>query len=136
MQEMIAQPGASEGVGRLREKFIVVPLTNLSWASVVSSSKHANVQWDGILSCEFLGFYKPSLQAYLRGVDMLGLQLRECLKISYDGLDLEAAQSAGLATAQLMCGETDIDMQGFGRSDTAFDMVAKDFPDLCSRLGV
>ena len=37
----------------------------------------ARVQWDGILSCEFLGYYKPSLQAYKKGVSLLGLQPAE-----------------------------------------------------------
>lgn len=133
--QLNAQPGAAGGIDRLRTKFTVVCLTNLSWASVVNSSKLANIQWDGILSCEFLGFYKPSRQAYLQGVRSLGLEPPECLKVSYDGLDLEAAQSAGLATAQLMSGATDIDMTGFGNSNNTFDIVAKDSLGLCDNLG-
>lgn len=60
--------GDAEGISRLRSRYTVVVLTILSWESIVSSSKAANVQWDGILSCEFLAYYKPSRQAYLRGV--------------------------------------------------------------------
>ena len=92
--QLYVQPGSAEGINRLRKRYTVVSLTNLSWASVVSSSKNAQIQWDGILSCEFLGFYKPALQAYLKGVNALGLEPRKCLKISYDGVDLEAAQAA------------------------------------------
>ena len=55
--------GAPEAIERLRTKYTVVVLTILSWESIVNSSKRARVQWDGILSCEFLGYYKPSLQA-------------------------------------------------------------------------
>ena len=56
--------GAAEAINRLRTRYTVVVLTVLNWKSIVSSSKEAGVQWDGILSCEFLGYYKPSLQAY------------------------------------------------------------------------
>jgi 2-haloacid dehalogenase len=52
--------GAPEAINRLRTRYTVVVLTILSWESIVSSSKAAQVQWDGILSCEFLGYYKPS----------------------------------------------------------------------------
>ncbi|MEX0344715.1 MAG: HAD family hydrolase [Rhizobiaceae bacterium] len=131
-----AQSGSAEGVDRLRTRYTVVCLTNLSWASVVSSSKTNQIQWDGILSCEFLGFYKPALQAYLKGVSALGLKPHECLKISYDGVDLEAAQAAGLKTAQLETGETELDLKGFGGSNTTFDTSATDLLDLCDRLGV
>jgi 2-haloacid dehalogenase len=43
--------GATEAIKRLRTKYTVVVLTVLSWESIVSRSKAAKVQWDGILSC-------------------------------------------------------------------------------------
>ena len=74
--------GAPEAIDRLRTKYTVVVLTILSWESIVNSSKTARVQWDGILSCEFLGYYKPSLQAYKKGVSLLGLQPAEARRES------------------------------------------------------
>jgi len=43
--------GATEAIKRLRTKYRVVVLTILSWECIVSWSKAAKVQWDGILSC-------------------------------------------------------------------------------------
>jgi 2-haloacid dehalogenase len=43
--------GAPEAIKRLPTKYTVVVLTILIWESIVSSSKAAKVQWDGILSC-------------------------------------------------------------------------------------
>ena len=74
--------GAAEAINRLRTKYTVVVLTILSWESIVSSSKTAKVQWDGILSCEFLGYYKPSLQAYLKGTGLLGLRPDEAMMVA------------------------------------------------------
>ncbi len=129
--------GASAAINRLRAKFTVVVLTILSWESIVSSSKAAQVHWDGILSCEFLGYYKPSLQAYLRGVSLLGLQPAEAMMVAAHEGDLTAARAAGLHTAHVTVPEADVIDEAFEQPDTAnFDVEAKDFEALCQQLGV
>ena len=54
-----AWPDAPAAIERLRSRYTVVVLTVLSWSIVVDCSKHNGIDWDGILSCEFLGDYKP-----------------------------------------------------------------------------
>jgi len=129
--------GASEAVDRLRTKFTVIVLTILSWKSIVKSSKRAGINWDGILSCELLGYYKPSLQAYLKGVNLLGLQPAEAMMVAAHEGDLAAAQAAGLKTALVSVPEEDSVDEGFGQqAATAFDVAAGDFQALCLQLGV
>ncbi|MGM0538031.1 MAG: HAD family hydrolase [Thermodesulfobacteriota bacterium] len=129
--------GAAAAIERLRSKYTVIVLTILSWKSIVRSSKAARVQWDGILSCEFLGYYKPSLQAYLRGVSLLGLQPEEAMMVAAHEGDLAAAQAAGLKTAYVKVPEEDKVSEGFGQGGgTAFDVQAPDFQALCRELGV
>jgi 2-haloacid dehalogenase len=129
--------GAPEAIERLRSKYTVVVLTILSWESIVSSSKAANVQWDGILSCEFLGHYKPSLQAYLKGTRLLGLKPDEAMMVAAHEGDLAAAQAAGMHTAYVKVPEEDNMSEGFEQpSETHFDVVAGDFDGLCRELGV
>ena len=129
--------GAPAAINRLRTKYTVVVLTILSWESIVSSSKEAQVHWDGILSCEFMGYYKPSLQAYLRGVSLLGLQPAEAMMVAAHEGDLAAAQAAGLRTAYVNVPEEDNVSEGFEQpSSTNFDVEAKDFEALCQKLGV
>lgn len=129
--------GAPEAINRLRTKYTVVVLTILSWESIVSSSKAAKVYWDGILSCEFLGYYKPSLQAYLKGISLLGLKPAEAMMVAAHEGDLAAAQAAGLRTAYVNVPEEDNIAEGFERpSKTIFDVEAKDFETLCRKLGV
>jgi len=129
--------GAPAAINRLRTKYTVVVLTILSWESIVSSSKEARVQWDGILSCEFLGYYKPSLQAYLKGVSLLGLKPAEAMMVAAHEADLAAAQAAGLHTAYVGVPEKDNLAEGFGQPEsTNFDVEANDFEALCQKFGV
>jgi 2-haloacid dehalogenase len=129
--------GAPEAIDRLRTNYTVVVLTILSWESIVNSSKRARVQWDGILSCEFLGYYKPSLQAYLKATRLLGLEPSEAMMVAAHEGDLAAARAAGLHTAHVNVPEEDNMAEGFGRPDDAnFDIEARDFDALCRKLGV
>jgi len=128
--------GAPAAINRLRAKYTVVVLTILSWESIVNSSKAAGVQWDGILSCEFLGYYKPSLQAYLKGVGLLGLQPAEAMMVAAHEGDLTAAQAAGLHTAYVKVPEEDVINEAFEQPESAsFDVEAQDFEALCQKLG-
>ncbi len=129
--------GAPEAIERLRKKYTVVVLTILKWESIVNSSKAAGVQWDGILSCEFMGYYKPSLQAYLKGTQLLGLKPAESMMVAAHEGDLAAAQAAGLHTAYVNVPEEDNMAEGFGQPDDSnFDIEAQDFDVLCRKLGV
>jgi len=129
--------GAAQAIDRLRTRYTVVVLTILSWESIVQSSKRARVQWDGILSCEFLGYYKPSLQAYLKATGLLGLKPSEAIMVAAHEGDLAAARAAGLLTAYVNVPEEDNMAEGFEEPDDAnFDIEARDFDELCRKLGV
>ncbi|MCF8144333.1 MAG: HAD hydrolase-like protein [Deltaproteobacteria bacterium] len=129
--------GAAEAIDRLRTRYTVVVLTILSWESIVQSSKRARVQWDGILSCEFLGYYKPSLQAYLKATGLLGLKPSEAIMVAAHEGDLAAARAAGLHTAYVNVPEEDNMAEGFEEPDDPnFDIEARDFDELCRKLGV
>ena len=129
--------GAPEAIDRLRSKYTVVVLTILSWESIVNSSKAARVQWDGILSCEFLGYYKPSLEAYLKGTRLLGLKPAEAMMVAAHDSDLSAARAAGMHTAYVNVPEEDTPFEGVDQQGkTDFDVEAGDFETLCNRLKV
>ena len=130
-------PGAPEAIDRLRTKYTVVVLTILSWESIVNSSKRARVQWDDILSCEFLGYYKPSLQAYLKATRLLGLKPSEAIMVAAHEGDLAAARAVGLHTAFVTVPEEDNMAEGFeAPEDANFDIEVRDFDGLCHQLGV
>ena len=131
-------PGAPDAINRLRTRYTVVVLTILSWESIVNSSKEARVQWDGILSCEFLGYYKPSLQTYIKATDLLGLRPEQAMMVAAHRGDLAAAQSTGMHTAFVQAPEEDNVDAGFGKTSegTKFDVEADGFDALCRQLRV
>jgi len=67
-----AWPDAAAAIEKLRSRYTVTVLTVLSWSIAVDCSKHNGISWDGILSCEFLGHYKPDAEAYQRAVSLTG----------------------------------------------------------------
>jgi len=72
---MNAWPGSAECLEALRSRYKVTVLTVMSWAIAVDCSKHNGISWDGILSCEFLGHYKPEPEAYHASARYLGLDI-------------------------------------------------------------
>lgn len=130
-----AWPDAPAAIERLRGRYTVVVLTVLSWSLVVDSSKAAGVTWDGILSCEFLGHYKPDKEAYLAGARLLGLAPHEVMMVAAHPGDLRAAMAAGFHAAYVpRPGE-----RGAGNDPDFSPMAdaainARDFPDLADQL--
>ena len=94
---MNAWPGSAECLEALRSRYKVTVLTVMSWAIAVDCSKHNGISWDGILSCEFLGHYKPEPEAYHASAKYLGLDISEVMMCAAHKGDLQAAARAGHA---------------------------------------
>ena len=128
-------PDAPQALEQLRSRYTVVVLTILSWALVVDSSKIAGITWDGILSCEFLGHYKPDPDAYQAGVKLLGIAPHEAMMVAAHPGDLRAAKAAGLHTAYVpRPGERGEGNDPDLSPQPDFDVNATDFPDLARQL--
>ena len=132
---MNAWPGSAECLEALRSRYKVTVLTVMSWAIAVDCSKHNGISWDGILSCEFLGHYKPEPEAYHASAKYLGLDISEVMMCAAHKGDLKAAARAGMPTAYVPVaterGEgNDPDMS----PDPSFTVNATDFPDLARQL--
>ena len=132
---MNAWPGSAECLEALRSRYKVTVLTVMSWAIAVDCSKHNGISWDGILSCEFLGHYKPEPEAYQASAKYLGLDISEVMMCAAHKGDLQAAARAGMPTAYVPVaterGEgNDPDMS----PDPSFTVNATDFADLARQL--
>lgn len=130
-----AWPDAPEAIAQLRSRYTVVVLTVLSWAIAVDSSKAAGIGWDGILSCEFLGHYKPEPEAYQTGVRLLGIAPSAAMMVAAHPADLRAAKAAGLQTAFVpRPGERGVGNDPDLSPQPDFDVNAADFADLARQL--
>jgi 2-haloacid dehalogenase len=129
-----AWPDANPAIQRLRQKYTVVVLTVLSFSVVVDSSKHSGIDWDGIISCEFLPHYKPDVEAYLDAVELLGVEPAEVMMVAAHEWDLSAAREAGLMTAYVPRPRERGDANMARPELPGAHVNAADFADLADRL--
>lgn len=130
---MDAWPDFGPALPRLRSRFTVVVLTVLSWSIAVDCSKRNDLWWDGILSCEMLGAYKPDPEAYQRGAELLGCEPDEVMMVASHPGDLRAAMAVGFRTAYVLPRHDE--PGGFDDGNPYdFDVVVEDFTALADRL--
>lgn len=128
-------PDSVSGLTRLKERFIIAPLSNANVRLALDVAKAAQLPWDAILGAEVAGAYKPDPAAYLRTVEILGLVPDQVAMVAAHNSDLAAAESVGLRTAFVVRpteygpGQTtDLSAEG------DWDVVAEDVEDLADQL--
>ena len=130
-------PDSPPGLGRLKAKFIIATMSNGNVALMTNMAKYGGLPWDCILGAELAQAYKPDPQTYLTGADLLGLEPGQVMMVAAHQGDLRAAAAVGLKTAFV---PRPLEF-GPGRApdptpDPSFHIVAEDFRDLASQLGV
>ena len=142
---------APKNIEKLRSRFKVAVLTVLSLKIAILSSKHNNISWDMVFSCEFLGHYKPDIKSYQKASELLGLRPEQVMMCAAHENDLDAAKKAGLRTAYVHVPEEleavmshyQLTKEAIGLNDKisgkipdngAYDIVAQDFNDLSKKL--
>jgi 2-haloacid dehalogenase len=128
-------PDARPGLERLRQRFIVAPLSNGNVSLLTNMAKQAGLRWDCILSAELARHYKPDPEVYLTAAALLGLEPAQVMMVAAHNEDLRAARSVGFSTAFVYRTEeygphqtTDL------APDPTVDIVARDFNDLADQL--
>jgi 2-haloacid dehalogenase len=129
-------PDAVPGLTRLKRKFILATLSNGNVALMVNMAKRAGLPWDAILGAEVARHYKPQPEAYLTTAALLGLRPEQCLMVAAHNGDLAAASALGLRTA-FVPRPTE---HGAGQTKDVtpareWDVIARDFEDLATKLG-
>ncbi|NKC32453.1 haloacid dehalogenase type II [Falsiroseomonas selenitidurans] len=129
-------PDSVAGLARLKQRFLIAPLSNGNIALMLNLAKRAGLPWDAILGAEVARAYKPSPAAYLNTAEILGLAPGQCMLVAAHNNDLAAARRAGFRTA-FVPRPTE---HGPGqKTDLApeqdWDAVAESFPALADRLG-
>ena len=129
-------PDVVSGLTRLKERYIIAPLSNGNVSLMVNLAKHSGLPWDVILGAEVANAYKPDPEAYRRAAALLDLDPATCLMVAAHNSDLVAAAGIGMKTA-FVARPTE-----YGQEQTAdlspehdFDVVARSFDDLADQLG-
>ena len=127
-------PESPAALRRLRERSIVVPVSNGNVALMVHLARHADLTWDTILGAEPARAYKPDPAVYRTAAAMLRLPPERCMMVAAHNGDLRAAAAVGLRTAFVHRPlEFGPERQGETAEGT-YDFVAADLADLADQL--
>ncbi|MGE0312151.1 MAG: HAD family hydrolase [Lautropia sp.] len=83
----------------LRERYVCVSFTLLSYRIVIDTGRRNGLSWDAVISCEGIGKYKILPDAYRTAAKYLQLDPSRCLMVACHNFDLDAAKAAGYRTA-------------------------------------
>ncbi len=92
-------PDSVPGLTRLRQRYILSPLSNGNVALLTNMAKRAGIPWDLVLCAEVFERYKPDPEVYLGACRLLGLEPAQVMLCAAHNSDLAAAQRLGLRTA-------------------------------------
>jgi 2-haloacid dehalogenase len=129
-------PDSVPGLARLKERYILTPLSNGNVALLTNMAKQAGLPWDLILSAEIVHHYKPDPETYLMVPDLLGLRPEEVMLVAAHSSDLRAAQELGLRTGYVL---RPLEWGPGGEAepaDLSFNLVAEDIIELAEKLGM
>jgi 2-haloacid dehalogenase len=129
-------PDARAGLERLRRKYLIGTLSNGNVSLLASMAKNVGLPWDVILSGELVHHFKPDDEVYRLALETLGPEPGSVMLVAAHNGDLLAAAKNGLATG-FVARPTEYgprQSKDF-KAEHDFDVVARDFEDLATKLG-
>jgi 2-haloacid dehalogenase len=128
-------PDARPGLGRLKTRFLIGPLSNGNFSLMIDLNKFAGLGWDFILGSDIFRHYKPDLETYLGACSLLSLAPAQVMMVAAHNYDLHAARSFGLRTAFIpRPTEYGPSQTKDLRAEGPWDIVATDLEDLATQL--
>jgi 2-haloacid dehalogenase len=131
-----AWPDSVAGLTRLKQKYIISPLSNGNVALLTNMAKFAGLPWDLVMSAELFEHYKPDPETYLGAARLLGLKPEQVMMVAAHNGDLKAAQKFGLKTAFVARPTEYGPLQKHDFEATGdWDIVARNFGEVAGRMG-
>jgi 2-haloacid dehalogenase len=91
-------PDSVEGLTRLKNKYVISPMSNGNVALMVHLAKFGGLPWDVVLGSDLVRHYKPDRETYMSAPFYLDLKPEEVMMCAAHVGDLQAARSYGLRT--------------------------------------
>jgi len=131
-------PDAPGGLARMKTRWVLSPLSNGNVALLTDLGKFGGLPWDCVLGSDIVRHYKPDPEMYLMPSELFDLEPSQVLMVAAHPGDLEGAKRSGLRTAYVHRPlERGPDREPPPWPETGrFDLLASDFGDLASQLGV
>jgi len=129
-------PDVVPGLQRLRQRYIIGPLSNGNLSLMVNLAKFARLPWDVVFGADLFRHYKPDSETYLGACDFLRLKPGQVMLGAAHNYELRAADTLGLKTAFIprpteFGPNQTTDLQPEGNWTT----VATDIEDLVIQMG-
>lgn len=129
-------PDSIPGLTRLKQRFIIGPLSNGNVALLTNMAKSAGLPWDMVFGADLFAHYKPDPETYLGVVRLLDLEPGQVMMAAAHNGDLAAARKCGLLTAFFpRPTEYGPNQTRDYKADAAWDIIATDIEDLATQLG-
>ncbi|MET0508245.1 MAG: haloacid dehalogenase type II [Burkholderiaceae bacterium] len=128
-------PDSVAGLERMRERFILTPMSNGNIGLLTEMAKRAGLPWDCVLSAEVFRHYKPDPETYLGVCDVFDIAPSQMLMVAAHVDDLVAAGQCGCRTAFVARPlEYGPDVTPRSAAPGQFDFQATDMVDLAAQL--
>jgi 2-haloacid dehalogenase len=130
-----AWPDVSAGLARLRQRFLVAPVSNGNIALMCDLARRNDFRWDAILGADLARDFKPKAVVYAAAADAFGFKTGDCMMCAAHGSDLKAAAATGMRTAFIA---RPAEPPGFneGRVAPQLDISCGSCLELAAQLGV
>jgi 2-haloacid dehalogenase len=130
-RELKPFPDVAAGLERLRTKFKLVVLTNGENDYTAHVVKNCiRFDFDGVISVEDVGVFKPMPQVYRYAARVLEAEPRELMMVSAHSFDAIGARASGYRAAYVNRYDLPFDETPYQP-----DVEARDFLDLADKLG-
>ena len=121
-------PDVVLGLLRLKQRFIVGPLSNGSMRQMVDLARFGGLPWDVVFGADMFRTYKPDRKVYQGAARLLHIDPGQVLMVAAHNEDLKAAAKQGMRTCFVRRPTEDADATG------DYDFVVDDFEDLARSL--
>jgi 2-haloacid dehalogenase len=129
-----ACPEVPAGLARLRERFLMAPVSNGNISMMAMLARFNGFHWDAILGAELADDYKPNAEVYLTACAAFDLAPEQCVMVAAHTYDLKAAASLGLRTAHVARPNEYGPGKGEAAPGMVVDWAAADLADLADQL--
>jgi len=127
-----AWPDVQPGLSRLRQRFLIAPVSNGNTAIMCDLARRNDFHWDAILGADHARDFKPKPAVYLAAADAFDLRPEQCMMCAAHGSDLEAAAAVGLRTAFIARPE---EHPGWSDRPGPAEVQCRSVLDLATQLG-
>jgi 2-haloacid dehalogenase len=131
-----AWPEVPAALARLKEKFLLAPVSNGNISLQVDLARRNGFCWDAILGAEVAGDYKPKPHVYFASAAALALPPSACMMVAAHSSDLTAAAACGLRTGHIARPNEFGRGKGESTPSVSVDLASADLSAFAAPLGV